>query len=109
MAHPAKVMLSALRIGLLGMALIAGAQAVEPVKRSAAVRSEFQRHNPCPATGKRQGRCPGYEIDHVHALCAGGPDRAENLQWLTVEEHSRKTRVDVRECRRQRSQRTDSK
>jgi len=89
----------ALGVLLLGLALIAGVQAAEPIKRSAAVRSEFQRHNPCPATGKRQGRCPGYEIDHVRALCAGGADSSGNLQWLTVEEHRRKTKVDVRECR----------
>ncbi|MGE0333208.1 MAG: HNH endonuclease signature motif containing protein [Ramlibacter sp.] len=66
--------------------------------RSAAVRMEFQRHNPCPSTGLRRGSCPGYEIDHVVPLCARGPDRVENLQWLTVQAHRAKTRGDVRHC-----------
>lgn len=36
--------------------------------RSAAVVSEFKRHTPCPATGLRRGKCPGYEIDHITPL-----------------------------------------
>ena len=68
-------------------------------KRSAAVRAEFQRSNPCPSTGAPRGRCPGWQADHRHALCLGGADVPENLQWLTIEEHKRKTRVDVRLCR----------
>ena len=68
--------------------------------RSSAVRAEFVRSNPCPATGKPRGPCPGWEVDHRHALVCGGPDEAGNLQWLTVEEHRVKTRREVRECRR---------
>lgn len=85
-------------VALLAIAAFS-AHAVEPIKRSSAARLEFQRHNPCPVTGMRQGKCPGYEIDHVQPLCSGGPDSKANMQWLTVEEHRRKTRVDVRECR----------
>nr|WP_315471728.1 HNH endonuclease signature motif containing protein [uncultured Rhodoferax sp.] len=39
-------------------------------------------------------------MDHIIPLCAGGADSAENLQWLTREDHKAKTRIDVRECRR---------
>jgi len=67
--------------------------------RSAAVVLEFKRHSPCPATGLRRGKCPGYEVDHVTPLCAHGPDQVENLQWLTREDHRAKTRGDVRTCR----------
>lgn len=67
--------------------------------RSAAVVSEFKRHNPCPATGERRGACPGYEIDHVVPFCAQGADHVENLQWLSKADHRIKTRRDVRLCR----------
>jgi hypothetical protein len=59
----------------------------------------FQRAVPCPATGLRYGACPGWERDHVKPLCAGGPDTVANMQWLTKEQHARKTRLDVQRCR----------
>ena len=62
--------------------------------RSRAVRAEFQRSAPCPSTGATRGACPGYQADHRIALCAGGADRAGNLQWLTVEQHKRKSAND---------------
>ena len=55
--------------------------------------------NPCPSTGATRGACPGYQADHRIAICAGGADRAGNLQWLTVEQHKLKTKRDVMECR----------
>ena len=67
--------------------------------RSKAVRAEFQRQNPCPSTGATRGACPGYQADHRIAICAGGADRAGNLQWLTIDDHKRKTKRDVMECR----------
>lgn len=51
--------------------------------RSAAEVLAFKRHNPCPATGERRGACPGYQLDHVMPLCAGGADKVENMQWLS--------------------------
>jgi hypothetical protein len=73
-----------------------GAQAAD---RSKAVRAEFQRSNPCPSTGATRGKCPGYQADHRIAICAGGADRAGNLQWLSIDAHKRKTRQDIMECR----------
>lgn len=67
--------------------------------RSRAVRADFQRTHPCPSTGRSSGPCPGYQVDHRIALCAGGADRAGNLQWLSLEAHRRKTRQDIAECR----------
>ena len=67
--------------------------------RSSAVRTEFVRANPCPATGKPRGPCPGWEVDHRQALVCGGRDEAENLQWLTVEAHRAKTKQEVKQCR----------
>ena len=51
------------------------------------------------ATGLRGGSCPGWEVDHVVALCAGGADKRANMQWLTVQDHREKTRHDRRICR----------
>jgi hypothetical protein len=64
------------------------------------------RANPCPATGKTSGPCPGYQVDHAVPLCLGGPavDAAKNLRWITVEDHKAKTREDVRLCRAVRAQ-----
>ena len=68
--------------------------------RSAAERLAFIRENPCPATGLRRGACPGFEVDHVRPLCAGGEDSRGNMQWIAVSDHRFKTHVDVRECRK---------
>ena len=59
----------------------------------------FKYHNPCPSTDKRQGACPGWEVDHIKPLCLGGIDASENMQWLTVADHRKKTRHDLRSCR----------
>lgn len=92
-------MLSRLLVGIaLAVSLSSGVSA-----RSMAVRAEFVKAHPCPATGKTRGKCLGWEVDHRIALCAGGDDAAYNLQWLTVEAHKAKTRNDVRECRAQRA------
>jgi hypothetical protein len=66
-------------------------------------RSAFRRDNPCPATGKRSGPCPGYVVDHIRPLCAGGPDHPSNMQWLTVAEAREKDRPLIAECRRLRA------
>lgn len=63
-------------------------------KRSKAARSEFQRANPCPATGKRTGRCPGYVVDHIRPLKRGGPDIPGNMQWQTKEVAKAKDRIE---------------
>ena len=52
--------------------------------RSHAAIAEFKCQYPCPATGAPRGLCPGYVIDHVVPLCAGGPDAPANMQWQTV-------------------------
>lgn len=83
------------RVALILLALLAA----ETQARSSAVRAEFQRVQPCPATGQPRGACPGWQIDHREALVCGGRDDPANLQWLTVEEHKAKTRVEVKLCR----------
>ena len=55
-------------------------------QRSKATEREFQRAQPCPATGKTTGRCPGYVMNHKLPLARGGRDVPENMQWQTQEE-----------------------
>lgn len=70
----------------------------QPIPRSQAEVRAFRAANPCPSTGRTRGPCAGYAVDHADPICAGGPDRRENLQWLTIEEHRMKTRSDLRMC-----------
>ena len=72
--------------------------------RSAAQVYRFKQMEPCPATGQSKGPCPGWQVDHIIPLCAGGDDKLWNMQWLSVDDHRFKTFVDVRECLRKRHQ-----
>lgn len=62
------------------------------IYRSSSAKSAFKRANPCPATGKASGPCPGYIIDHVVPLKRGGPDAPTNMQWQTREDAKAKDR-----------------
>jgi hypothetical protein len=62
--------------------------------RSTTARTRFQRQNPCPATGKKSGPCPGYVVDHKQALKRGGADAPSNMQWQTQEAAKAKDRVE---------------
>jgi hypothetical protein len=53
----------------------------------AAVR-EFKRMHPMPNDGR------AYDIDHIKPLKAGGADKPYNMQWVTVEQHRRKTALE---------------
>jgi hypothetical protein len=86
-----------MRVLFLALALLF---ALEAEARERSVAREFQKANPCPVTGKKSGACPNFERDHVRPLCAGGADHPSNMQWLSVEQHRAKTKVDRKECRR---------
>lgn len=81
---------------LLAVALPATAQAHQ--HRSEAVKRAFQREHPCPSTGSKKGRCPGYVKDHINPLACGGPDSPENLQWQTTAAGKAKDRAERRGC-----------
>lgn len=71
-----------------------------PAERSRAARADFLKQHPCPATGLSRGACPGYVVDHVTPLCAGGADAPYNMQWQTVEAAKIKDRAERRMCAR---------
>jgi hypothetical protein len=54
------------------------------IKRSAEAKDSFKHQHPCPTTGRRNGACPGYVIDHVKPLECGGADDPSNMQWQTI-------------------------
>lgn len=81
------------------MAWAAAASGAEIARSAAEVRA-FRAENPCPVTGRTRGACPGMDVDHVKPLCAGGEDHRLNMQWIRRGDHSFKTFVDVRECRK---------
>ena len=66
--------------------------------RSAAARRAFRKLNPCPATGRIKGACPGYVIDHIKPLACGGADAPFNMQWQTVDDGKAKDAVERKDC-----------
>lgn len=80
------------------LALLATCMA-HAVPRSTAAKAAFKRASPCPATGQTRGPCPGYIVDHVHPLCAGGADAPSNMQWQTAGDAKRKDRDEKKLCR----------
>lgn len=70
----------------------------DAARRSHAATVAFQRSTPCPSTAAPRGSCPGYVIDHVTPLCAGGADAPENMQWQTIEDGKLKDRRERALC-----------
>ena len=83
------------------VALLAFSHAAQAkIHRSTAAKHAFQRENPCPSTGQHRGSCPGYIVDHIDPLCAGGADSPSNMQWQTVADAKLKDRIERRMCNR---------
>lgn len=82
---------------LLGSLIFASVAHAAP--RSHTAVAEFKRLQPCPATGQARGPCPGWVVDHVQPLCAGGPDTSSNMQWQRAADAKAKDRGEVRQCR----------
>lgn len=83
---------------LLLLLAVCAALSVDASPRSQVAKRQFAKANPCPANGKRSVSCPGYVIDHVIPLCAGGPDAAANMQWQTVKAAAAKDRREIAYC-----------
>lgn len=82
---------------LLG-AGVYGASSVPGRDRSAAARAAFIRTHPCPATASSRGPCPGWVVDHIEPLCAGGADAPSNMQWQQLADAKAKDKDEVRKC-----------
>ena len=87
----------------IATAIVAFLMEPEAADRSRLVRAEFQRLSPCPVNGAKRGACPGFEADHVIALCSGGADHPSNMDWRTREDHALKTKFDTMQCRLKRT------
>ncbi|MCR4331763.1 MAG: HNH endonuclease [Sulfuricaulis sp.] len=86
---------------ILALAFSLPVDAKQP--RSTKAKADFVRVNPCPSTGStRLGGCVGYVIDHRVPLCAGGVDRPENMQWMTIPDAKAKDRIERAQCREMR-------
>src|SRR5207302_639301 len=87
---------------LIVASILLSSSANAETHRDAHQRALFIKSHPCPANGKTRGACPGYVVDHIKPLCAGGPDRPPNMQWQTVAEAKKKDRLEAQECRTKR-------
>src|SRR5437667_2086748 len=61
-------------------------------------RSQKARHAFMAASGYPKGR-PGYVVDHIVPLCAGGADSPKNMQWQPRAEAKIKDRAEKAYCR----------
>lgn len=66
--------------------------------RHAVTVRQFQKQ-----TGFPKGR-PGWVVDHIIPLCAGGPDVVLNMQWQTSAESYVKDKYERQICRSMRTQ-----
>jgi hypothetical protein len=78
----------------------AASVALAKTHRDPAQRTAFVQQHPCPSSGKTKGRCPGYVVDHIKPLCAGGPDAPSNMQWQTIQQAKNKDRLELAQCKR---------
>lgn len=94
---------------ILAMLVLCSVVAPAATHRSTAAKTAFVRQHACPSTGlrsfyqtrngvRRYVGCPGYVIDHVKPLCAGGADSPANMQWQTKAAAAKKDVLEKREC-----------
>lgn len=83
---------------LLAVVLFAFAVPAWACLHSPTQREKFKRANPCPITGRASGACPGWIVDHVIPLCAGGRDAPSNMQWQTVADAKAKDKLERVQC-----------
>lgn len=79
--------------------LLVFAAVLPAAARDRAQRAAFVREHPCPATSQMRGACPGWVVDHIVPLCAGGEDAPSNMQWQELKASREKDRDEWRTCR----------
>lgn len=91
----ARIVAALAALVLCGAALAQSNSALRDPKQAAA----FKRTHACPATGKVQRACPGYVVDHIMPLCAGGADEPANMMWMSAADGKKKDAVEMKLCR----------
>lgn len=87
---------------LAGIALTVGAyeatkaSAHAYANKSASIKREFKAKTICPATGIYSQKCAGYWIDFIIPKKCGGPLELSNMQWLSIDDHKKKTKYEIR-------------
>lgn len=97
-------LISIIFLATFPLASLATLENNSPKRDPAQVRA-FKKTHACP-DGPNKGsktRCVGYVVDHVAPLCAGGPDRPENMVWQTVEQAKVKDKWEKELCAKLRS------
>lgn len=79
------------------VALLLCVPLVAEARDPAQVRA-FRATHPCPATGKTTGACPGWVVDHIYPLCAGGADAPANMTWQETRASFQKDRLERELC-----------
>ncbi len=64
------------------------------VHRDPAQVRAFRKDHPCPATGKTEGACKGFVVDHIIPLSLYGLDDPSNMQWQTVTDGHQKDELE---------------
>jgi hypothetical protein len=76
-----------------------GRRTADATERDPHQRALFMKKHPCPANGNTRGACPGYIVDHIKPLCAGGANHPSNMQWQTRTEAKVKDKKEPEMCR----------
>lgn len=87
-----------MKIAIIVLLMLSTAAVSAGQQRSFKAKREFARAVPCPSTWRYIPHCPGYVIDHVAPLCAGGADTPANMQWQTREQSLVKDRDERKQC-----------
>lgn len=86
------------RLMLGGIVATAVLAAGSGYARDPGVVRAFRKQHPCPATQRTTGACPGWVVDHLWPLCAGGPDETWNMAWQRADDAKRKDNIERAVC-----------
>jgi hypothetical protein len=80
------------------LAVLATLAATSAIARDPKQVRAYRSAHPCPVTQQTTGPCPGWVVDHIIPLCAGGADHPSNLRWLERETARIKDPRDASTC-----------
>lgn len=79
--------------------LLASFAASADIHRDPKQKYAFKKLHPCPVTKRSTGSCPGFVVDHINPLCAGGLDNPGNMQWQSYNDSLVKDKWEKQLCR----------